>query len=138
MDYEYYYKKDNFFVERVLEDDADVETTEGILHYKKGYHLIVDIEGHLYACSSDYFEKNYDEYKIGDMLVCKPKYKVIRAKKLEEYTEIEGENGILRGEKGDYLISYNSRSHAICKENVFEETYNILEYSENFKKSIDF
>lgn len=43
-----------------LDDDCEVETLEGTMKGKKGDWLMVGIEGELYVCKRNIFEKTYD------------------------------------------------------------------------------
>jgi hypothetical protein len=43
-----------------MQEDFEVETLEGSLRGRAGDYLMVGIEGELYPCSREIFEKTYD------------------------------------------------------------------------------
>lgn len=44
-----------------IEEPFDVETLEGIMHGKAGDYLMRGVEGELYVCDADIFNKTYDK-----------------------------------------------------------------------------
>jgi hypothetical protein len=43
-----------------MQEDFEVETLEGNLRGRAGDYLMVGVEGELYPCSREIFEKTYD------------------------------------------------------------------------------
>jgi hypothetical protein len=43
-----------------MQEDFEVETLEGSLRGRAGDYLMVGVEGELYPCSREIFEKTYD------------------------------------------------------------------------------
>ena len=116
------YRKRSVEVEAIqLSEQVVVATLEGDVVGHIGDWLITGIKGERYPCSSDVFEKNYEQ-------VSENRYRkrpvVVTAIPLVHRITIETPDGDLVGQPGDKLIfDENSMSTYPIKLDVFLQTY---------------
>lgn len=57
-------ERDTF--EECINTNCDIQTLEGIMHANNGDYIIKDINGELYPCKPDIFEKTYERVEDGE------------------------------------------------------------------------
>jgi hypothetical protein len=123
-------KKDSLVSVTFAAAAGTLDTREGPVAYREGDALLTGFQGESWPVALEYFRETYTPApgtKPGSAGEYRKNSLVVRALRLDEpfAVELSGQKGVLRGERGDWLLQYAPGEYGVVAGKIFEKTYDI-------------
>ena len=118
------------------EEPGICETLEGPVRYDKGDAIITGNDGEQWPVSYVEFEARYKPSVVGNLGQDGLYEKVSRRALAVQLTDsksviLSGSRGVLRGNKGDWIVDYGNQDLSVIQERLFETYYKVIESRSN-------